>query len=180
VQPAGQDANLVSTLNDSNGVGQTSGQSGTAFIASANALLVGPGNASQFQVTASGGEGMEREAGGGSAAETGPLRELPQPPSALMALPSVTISPSTLEPPSKPIDSPPTEATRADDRDGQPEEEQEQSEETATQVRDAIFKDLAGGDGAAEADASWVALAAAAFVGGAARAERRRRPPLAG
>jgi hypothetical protein len=178
VQSNGLDPTLVQTQNSTSQASASSAQGLSEGTTSGSNLLVGA-NTSRTSPTGSGGGAVpENETlSGGGGSESSPLRELPQGPAALLALPSVTVSPSTLEPPSTPLDAPPTvrlPAPGADEEQDEPEQTREPSEEIQTGALDALFENLAGGDGAAEVEASWVALAGATFVGAAARRERRR------
>jgi hypothetical protein len=99
-----------------------------------------------------------------------------------MALPSVSVAPSTLESPGRLFDGPSdTSRVRGHEQPPDSEEQQEQPdpsdepdepEQAGAQALDVVFEGLAGPDAAAESDGPWAALA---VIAGVAVAERHRK-----
>jgi hypothetical protein len=83
-------------------------QVGTESVTLVSAYLPGPGTASAFRGSASGGASADDSA---SATDNGPLRDLPVVPPVVFDLPSVTLTPAGTEPPG-PVESSSTELGR--------------------------------------------------------------------
>src|SRR5262249_2377993 len=96
---AGRDAAVITTLTVPGSQGAASRTDALAGNTSSSVALLSLAaqSANPLAAASGGGDAQQSEGGSGAASETGTLRELPQPPSALMALPSATVSPSTLE-----------------------------------------------------------------------------------